>query len=136
MSYWSAFALTATSIPLRVRSTVSRMLTFRGRAPSAGEIYISEVSADEIALHVELAPSGAWRKLARRWRKSLLLDPKSARILNNLGVAYEQRGAFELARESYRTALELDPDNVHIRRNYDLFRKATENNKGDWSMTP
>lgn len=126
MSYWSAFASMATTIPQGVGNTVSRLLAFRSRVPSAGDIYISEVSAAEIAVHLEPAPSWVWQKLSRRWRKALRLDPISARILNNLGVAYEQQGSFELARESYHKALELDPDNAYIRRNYELFRKATE----------
>jgi Flp pilus assembly protein TadD len=52
-----------------------------------------------------------------RWQKALALDPTSARILNNMGIAYEQRGQYGLAEESYRKALALSSDDLHIQRN-------------------
>lgn len=73
MSLWSAFT------NLFSKETVSE------------ETYASEAGEAKIALSVELAPNAMWRKLARRWRKALQRYPNSSRILNNLGVAYEQR---------------------------------------------
>lgn len=126
MSYCPAFASAIMRFSRHVRDTISRLLVLWGGRTSSGNTYFTDVSASEVALHVELVPNAAWRKISRRWRKSLLLDPKSARILNNLGVAYEQRGLLELAGTAYRQALELAPDNACIRRNYELFRRATD----------
>ena len=76
------------------------------------------------ALHVELVPGPVWGKVTARWQRALALEPKSARVLNNLGIAFEQGGEYGLAEESYRRALALSPDDLHIRRNYELFRRA------------
>jgi tetratricopeptide (TPR) repeat protein len=76
------------------------------------------------SLHVELSPGSVWEQVIPRWQKALVLEPTSARILNNLGIAYEQKGQYGLAEESYRKALALSPDDVCIRRNYELFRRA------------
>ena len=129
MTYCSAAISAANSLLLRARNVLSRLLL--GEEASPGAVYVTELSGAEIALHVALAPSGPWRKLTRRWKKALRVHPNSSRILNNLGVAYEQRGLVELAGESYRRALELAPDNAAIRRNYELFVRATKRTSGD-----
>jgi tetratricopeptide (TPR) repeat protein len=41
-------------------------------------------------------------------------------------VTLEQQGEFEKARAAYDRALQLDPRNVSIQQNYDLFREADE----------
>jgi Flp pilus assembly protein TadD len=38
-------------------------------------------------------------------------------------VAYEQLGKFDEARKAYDKALEIEPNNTHIRNNYDTFRE-------------
>ena len=48
---------------------------------------------------------------------------------NNLGVAYEQAGQFDLADDQYQRALELDSNNMYIRQNFELFREAYEKRK-------
>jgi Flp pilus assembly protein TadD len=57
------------------------------------------------------------------------LDPENAKARNNLGVAYEQAGEFELAEREYKRALELDEENLYIRQNYELFRESYEKRK-------
>ena len=56
-------------------------------------------------------------------------DSVIARNRNNLAVAYEQDGEFDLAEQEYKRALDLDSDNVYIRQNYELFREAYEKRK-------
>ncbi len=85
-----------------------------------------ETAERQIAFGVELAPHGLWREALYRWQRALELDPNNAKARNNLAVAYEQSGQFELAEEHYRKAVELAPDNTYIRQNYELFREANE----------
>jgi Flp pilus assembly protein TadD len=97
-----------------------------------------EASADEkpesqakkqVAFGIEVARTGLWREAIYRWQKAIELDPQNASARNNLGVAYEQDGKFDLADQEYKRALDLDPNNAYIRQNYELFREAYERRK-------
>jgi type IV pilus assembly protein PilF len=83
----------------------------------------------QIEFGIEVAQRGLWHEAIFRWKKAMELDPQNASARNNLGVAYEQSGDFELAEEEYERALELAPDSVYIRQNYELFREAYEKRK-------
>ena len=78
---------------------------------------------------IEVARQGLWREAIFRWEKAVELDPDNASARNNLAVAYEQDGQFELAEQEYERALDLDTDNMYIRQNYELFREAYEKRK-------
>lgn len=86
-------------------------------------------SRDQVAFGIEVAQRGLWREAIYRWEKAVELDPNNASARNNLAVAYEQSGEFDLANEEYERALELDSDNLYIRQNYELFREAYERKK-------
>ena len=45
---------------------------------------------------------------------------------NNLGIGYEHEGRMDDALEAYETALDLDPNNVTIETNYDLFLEVSD----------
>ncbi len=83
----------------------------------------------QIEFGIEVARRGLWYEAIFRWKKAVELDPENASARNNLGVAYEQSGEFELAEGEYERALELAPDSVYIRQNYELFREAYEKRK-------
>ena len=61
-----------------------------------------------------------------RWQRAVEIDPSYAAAWNNLGVAYEHEGRFDEAREAYEKALELEPQNLMIQQNYDLFQEIQE----------
>jgi Flp pilus assembly protein TadD len=61
-----------------------------------------------------------------RWERATQLDPTYAAAYNNLAVAYEHEGRLDKARSAYEKALELDPDNVMIRQNFDLFKEIND----------
>jgi Flp pilus assembly protein TadD len=86
-------------------------------------------SREHVAFGIEVAQRGLWREAIYRWEKAVELDPENASARNNLAVAYEQSGEFDLANEAYERALELDSDNLYIRQNYELFREAYERKK-------
>lgn len=96
-----------------------------GLAADDGE----KASSEQVAFGIEVAQKGLWREASYRWAKAVELDPNNPSARNNLAVAYEQSGEFDLANEEYERALELDSDNLYIRQNYELFREAYERKK-------
>ena len=68
-------------------------------------------SGDETEFGIEVARRGLWNEARFRFEKA---------------VALEQQGAFDKAREAYETALKLEPGNLYIQQNYDLFREADD----------
>jgi Tfp pilus assembly protein PilF len=84
---------------------------------------------EQVSFGIEVARLGLWKEAIYRWEKAVELDPDNPSARNNLAVAYEQSGEFELANQEYERALELSPDSVYIRQNYELFREAYERKK-------
>jgi Tfp pilus assembly protein PilF len=82
----------------------------------------SEAKA-QVAFGIAVAQRGLWREAIYRWEKAVELDPTYAAAFNDLAVAYEHEGEPEKARKAYEKALELDPDNLEIRQNFDLFKE-------------
>lgn len=83
-------------------------------------------SKEEIAFGIEVARRGLWEEARFRFEQAAKAKPDSPSALNNLAVALEQQGEFEKAKAAYERALELDPKNISIQQNYDLFREADE----------
>ena len=44
-------------------------------------------------------------------------------------IAFEHEGRFEEAKQAYEKALQLDPKNLLIRQNYDLFNEINDRTK-------
>ncbi len=88
-----------------------------------------QASREQVSFGIDVARMGLWREAIYRWEKAVELDPDNASARNNLAVAYEQSGTFDLANEEFERALELDSDNLYIRQNYELFREAYERKK-------
>lgn len=76
----------------------------------------------QVKFGVRAAKDGHWDEAIYRWKKSVLLDPNNLMAHNNLAVAYEQMGEFDLALEEYQTAYKLDSQNDVIKNNLDRFR--------------
>jgi len=53
-----------------------------------------------------------WRTAIGFYEKLRVTAPASYRVINNLGMAYAEGGMIEKAKETYRTAIELDPTNA------------------------
>lgn len=98
-------------------------------APALADTNPEEKSKREVEFGIEVARLGLWKEAIYRWQKAVELDPANASARNNLAVAYEQGGEFDLAEQEYKRALELDSDNLYIRQNYELFREAYEKRK-------
>ena len=78
-------------------------------------------TSTQISFGTDVAHQGLWREAAFRFEKAVTAEPKNARAHNNLAVALEATGDFARALEEYKKALELDPRDNYIRRNYARF---------------
>lgn len=89
----------------------------------------SEAKA-QVEFGIDVAQRGLWREAIYRWEKAVEVDPTYAAAYNDLAVAYEHEGQLEKARQAYEKALELEPNNVQIRQNYELFREINDRTGG------
>ena len=80
----------------------------------------------QVAFGINVAQRGLWREAIYRWEKAVELDPTYAAAYNDLGIAYEHEGDLNKARKAYEKALALDPNNVQIRQNYELFKEIND----------
>jgi Flp pilus assembly protein TadD len=75
----------------------------------------------QISFGSSVARRGLWREAAFRFERAVQQEPNNARAHNNLAVALEAEGEFSRALSEYKRALELDPGDSYIRRNYARF---------------
>jgi Tfp pilus assembly protein PilF len=75
----------------------------------------------QVEFGIKVAQKKLWRKALYRFQKAVEIDPTYAAAWNNLAIAYEEQGKVEDAKKAYTKSVELDPDNLMIRQNYDLF---------------
>ena len=81
---------------------------------------------EQVEFGIKVAQNGLWREAQYRWERAVQLDPTYAEAWNNLAIAYEHSGRFDDARKAYETAIKLDPKNMMIRQNYDLFKEIND----------
>ncbi len=75
----------------------------------------------QISFGAAVARRGLWREALFRFQQAIAKEPTNARAHNNLAVALEATGDFAAALAEYKKALELDPGDNYIRRNYARF---------------
>src|SRR4029078_10898891 len=83
----------------------------------------------QVEFGIKVAQNGWWHEALDRWKKAVETDPTYAAAWNNLAIAYEHEGRFEEAKAAYEKALQLDPKNLMIKQNYDLFNEINERTK-------
>ena len=90
-------------------------------------------SKAQVDFGIKAAQRDLWKEALYRWKRAVEVDPTYAAAFNNLAIAYEHNGQFDDARVAYEKALELEPNNVLIKQNYDLFREINyrANRNGD-----
>jgi Flp pilus assembly protein TadD len=86
-------------------------------------------SKEQIEFGIKVAQAGLWNEALYRWVKATEIDPTYAAAWNNLAIAYEHEGRFDDAKKAYEKALQLDPKNLMIRQNYDLFKEINDRTK-------
>ncbi|MEX2273674.1 MAG: tetratricopeptide repeat protein [Vicinamibacterales bacterium] len=98
----------------------------RLRQPNAGPDGSNdarELAKAQVEFGIRVAQKKLWREAAYRFEKAVEVDPTYAAAWNNLAIAYEEQGKFPEADKAYTKAVQLDPGNVLIRQNYDLFKE-------------
>jgi Tfp pilus assembly protein PilF len=98
-------------------------------APSVARADARADSKEQVEFGIRVAQNGLWNEALYRWKKAVEIDPTYAAAWNNLAIAYEHEGKFEDAKKAYEKALELDPKNLMIRQNYDLFKEINDRTK-------
>jgi Tfp pilus assembly protein PilF len=83
----------------------------------------------QVEFGIKVAQNGLWTEATFWWQKAVALDPTYPAAWNNLAIGYEHEGKFEEARQAYEKALKLDPKNLLIRQNYDLFKEINDRTK-------
>ena len=98
-------------------------------APQAHAGDARSEAKEQVEFGIKVAQNGLWKEAAYRWQRATQIDPTYASAWNNLAIAYEQQGNFEEAEKAYEKAVSLDPDNLLIRQNYDLFKELNDRTK-------
>jgi Flp pilus assembly protein TadD len=83
----------------------------------------------QVDFGIKVAQSGLWKEALFWWEKAVEIDATYAAAWNNLGIGYEHEGRFDDARKAYEKAVALDPKNILIRQNYDLFKEINDRAK-------
>lgn len=92
-----------------------------GACPGCASKPIDTSPGAEKGYGAQMAKQGFWHEALFRFKKASAEKPDDAEIQNNLAVAYEAVGETARALAAYRRALELAPEETHIRRNYARF---------------
>lgn len=87
-------------------------------------------AGSQLAFGVDMARRGLWSEALFRFHQAARLDPQNARVMNNLGVAYEATGEFDKALTYYQQALKIEPNNRELRANYGRFVEFYQAYKG------
>src|SRR5262245_15947553 len=87
---------------------------------------------EQVAFGISVAQRGLWREAIYRWQKAVEIDPTYAAAYNDLAIAYEHEGDLDKARKAYEKALDLEPNNLQIRQNFELFKEINDRStRGD-----
>lgn len=80
-----------------------------------------EQSNAQLAFGIKMAKRGLWSEALFRFQQAERQEPGNPRMLNNMAVAYEALGQFDLALDYYQRALKASPSDSDLRRNYSRF---------------
>ena len=80
----------------------------------------------QVDFGIEVAQRGLWKEAIYRWERAIELDPTYAAAWNNLAISFERAGRPVEALEAYENALDLEPNNLTIEQNYDLFLEVND----------
>src|SRR3954451_13213844 len=111
------------------RLILASVVVFIAAAPAVARADDRGKSKEQVEFGIKVAQNGLWNEALYRWQKAVELDPSYSAAWNNLAIAYEHEGKFDDAKKAYEKALQLDPKNLMIRQNYDLFKEINDRTK-------
>lgn len=88
-------------------------------------------ATQQLEFGVKVALKGSWNEAAFRFQRAIKLGGAGSHFYNNLAVAQESLGQFELARDSYEKALAVEKagsEDPRIRENYDRLISFLKSN--------
>jgi Flp pilus assembly protein TadD len=109
-------------MPLRISALAA--IAFLSVSPAFADARSD--AKEQVAFGINVAQRGLWREAIYRWEKAIEIDPTYAAAHNDLAIAYEHEGQLDKARKAYEKALELEPNNVQIRQNFELFKEIND----------
>ncbi len=95
-------------------------------APTSVHADVRQEARSQVEFGIQVAQRGLWKEALYRWERATQIDPTYAAAFNNLAIGYEQSGDFDKARAAYEKAVELEPNNLMIRQNFDLFKEIND----------
>jgi Tfp pilus assembly protein PilF len=117
-------------VPQRLLSVVVLLTALSGVAYADAR---SDAKA-QVEFGIAVAQRGLWKEAIYRWERATQIDPTYAAGFNNLAVAFEHEGMLDKAAEAYERALKLEPNNVLVRQNFELFKEIHD--RTNQSQTP
>jgi Flp pilus assembly protein TadD len=114
---------------MKTRSWMLALALVLGASGLASAQDARDQAKSQVEFGIKVAQKGLWQEAVFRWERATEIDPTYAAAFNNLGIAYEQLGKFAQAGKAYEKALELEPSNLSIQQNYDLFKEINDRAK-------
>ncbi len=111
---------------IEVGATLVLAAILSASAAFAGNPDAKEASA-EMKWGFKAARQGYWQEALMRFEHANQLTPNQPRILNNVAVAQEANGLYEMALLTYQEGLSLDPNNNSLRRNFLRYQEFYAN---------
>ena len=116
---------------------LKRLLAAAAFVASLNGVAYADARSDakaQVEFGIAVAQRGLWKEAIYRWERATQIDPTYAAGFNNLAVAYEHEGMLDKAAEAYERALKLEPNNVLVRQNFELFKEIHD--RTNQSQTP
>jgi Tfp pilus assembly protein PilF len=116
---------------------LKRLLTAVVLVTSLSGVAYADARSDakaQVEFGIAVAQRGLWKEAIYRWERATQIDPTYAAGFNNLAVAYEHEGMLDKAAEAYERALKIEPNNVLVRQNFELFKEIHD--RTNQSQTP
>ena len=121
---WGGTAIVNENKPMRAQAVFLVIAVLLVVSPASAQD--RDNAKEQVEFGIKVAQTGLWREAQYRWERAVQLDPTYSEAWNNLAIAYEHAGRFDDARKAYETAIKLDPKNVMIQQNYELFKEIND----------